>query len=246
MKRAILAAALLLASIVERRPPSAAGLSAPEAGAAPQTIPWAWERREDLRFLGEHHSVAFYAGLITLANERVDVAPRRNPLLLAKNTHRIAVVRIETKNAKLDAMQRAETLNAIRRLFRDAEELQIDFDAARSERAFYRALLFDIHRTIDARLTITALASWCMGDRWMSDLPIDDAVPMLFRMGGDAKAIRARLARGEDFAEPRCRASLGVALDEPLIAPKGRHLWVFHSDRWTEKAWKSAGQFASR
>ena len=230
MKWVALAAAVLLASMVERRPPSAAGLSAPEAGAAPQVIPWAWERREDLR---EYQTVAYYAGLITLANARVDVAPRRNALLLAKNAHRIAVIRIETKNATLDEAQRAAALEAIKRLFRDAEELQIDFDATRWERAFYRALLFDIHRAIDARLTITALASWCMDDRWMSDLPIDDAVPMLFRMGRDAKAIRARLARGEDFAEPRCRASVGVALDEPIITPKGRRVWLWKNDAFS-------------
>jgi len=209
-------------------------------------IPWAWERRENLQFLGERHSVAFYAGLITLDGDRVEVAPRRNPLLLAKNTHRIAVVRIETKRPSLDVEQRRATLAEIKRLFRNAEELQIDFDAARSERAFYRALLFDVRRELDARLTITALASWCMGDRWMGDLPIDDAIPMLFRMGADAHAIRARLARGEDFTEPRCRASVGVSLDEPWIAPRGRRVWVFHSERWTEEAWKEAEQLASR
>lgn len=219
MKRVALAALLFLGGL--------------KPAAPQQPIPWAWERRDDLR---EYQTVAYYAGLITLANARIDVAPRRNALLLAKNTHRIAVIRIETKNATLDEAQRAETLNAIKRLYRNAEELQIDFDAMRSERAFYRALLFDVRKAIDARLTITALASWCMDDRWMSDLPIDDAVPMLFQMGRDAKAIRARLARGEDFAEPICRASVGVSLDEPILTPKGRRVWL----------WKNAGSFASR
>ncbi|HJQ37421.1 MAG TPA: hypothetical protein VKB93_09800 [Thermoanaerobaculia bacterium] len=209
-------------------------------------IPWAWERREDLRFLGEHHTVAYYAGLITLDHDRVTINPRRNPLLLAAKTHRVAVVRIETKQPTLDAKQRRATLEAIRNLYSNAEELQIDFDATTTERAFYRALLFDIRRNIDARLTITALASWCIGDRWIRDLPIDDAIPMLFRMGGDARAIRARLARGEDFVEPRCRASIGVALDEPLPVPRARRVWVFHSKPWTEAAWKDAEQFAPR
>jgi len=225
-------AALILALIS-----GAAGFSPPDFGglksaAPPQAIPWAWERREDLR---EYQTVAYYAGLVTLANDRVEVSPRRNALLLAKNTHRIAVIRIETKNAKLDDAQRAATLDAIKKLYRNAEELQIDFDATRSERAFYRALLFDVRKAIDARLTITALASWCMDDRWMSGLPVDDAVPMLFRMGRDAKAIRARLARGEDFAEPVCRTSVGVALDEPIITPKGRRV----------RLWKNAAFSAS-
>jgi hypothetical protein len=217
-------------------------------------IPWSWERRDDLRFIGEAHTVAWYAGIVTLTRDAVVVVPRRNPLLLAKQTHRIAVIRIETDRPRLDAAQRRETVEAIARLFRNAEELQIDFDASRSERAFYRALLFDVRREIRAPLTITALASWCMDDRWMSGLPIDEAVPMLFRMGSDARAIRARLARGEDFREPLCRASIGISLDEqlteqrtePLTAPRGRRVWVFNSDRWTEDAWKRAQRFASR
>jgi len=226
---------------------SAAKDPSPSAGLRMTPVLWAWERREDLRFIGEAKTVAFYAGIVTLTRDAVVVEPRRNPLLLAKKTHRIAVVRIETSHPRLDAAQRRETVGAIVRLFRNAEELQIDFDAGGSERAFYRALLFDVRREIDARLTITALASWCMDDRWMNGLPIDDAVPMLFRMGGDAHAIRARLARGEDFREPRCRASIGISLDEPPPnAPKGRRVWVFNSDRWTEDAWKSAERFASR
>src|SRR6185436_9810520 len=87
-------------------------------------IPWSWERREDLRFLGEANAVAFYAGIVTLSRDAVVVEPRRNPLLLAKNTHRIAVVRIETNHPRLDAAQRRRTVDAVARLFRNAEELQ--------------------------------------------------------------------------------------------------------------------------
>ena len=247
MKRfaiAALLAAVVILSRADGEGPAAQERRAQERRGSLTSLgmtPWAWERREDLRFLGEGKSVAYYAGLITLDGDRIDIAPRRNPLLLPKNTHRIAVIRIETKSAPRQA-----PVDAIKKLFRNAEELQIDFDATKSEREFYRALLFDVRREIKARLTITALASWCMDDRWMRGLPIDDAVPMLFRMGDDAKVIRARLARGEDFAEPLCRASIGVSLDEPVIAPRSRRVWVFNDDRWTEEAWQSAAQFASR
>ena len=32
----------------------------------PTVIPWAWERREELRFAGERAPVAWYAGSVTL------------------------------------------------------------------------------------------------------------------------------------------------------------------------------------
>ena len=209
---------------------------------SPKPIPWAWEHREDLRFLGEHRTVAFYAGLIALDGSEVKMAPRRNPLLLPENTHRIAVIRIESHRATLDAKQRRATLAAIRHLYRDAEELQIDFDAVRSERAFYRALLFDVRGAIDAPLTITALASWCSGDRWMQGLPIDGAVSMLFRVG------HARIAPGADLAEPLCRANVGVSLDEKWSGGLlgRRRVWAFNPIPWTEESWKSAELFASR
>jgi hypothetical protein len=205
---------------------------------APTVIPWAWERSEDLRFLGKGATVAWYAGIITLDGDRVRVEPRRNPLLLAEDVHRVAVVRIETKRATLDEQQLEATLAAIRRLYRNAEELQIDFDALRSERGFYRALLNELRKDTK-RLSITALASWCLDDRWMDALPIDEAVPMLFRLGRDERAVHARL--GEPFPEARCRGSAGISLDEPLpTIPNAARIWVFNPERWTEAEWHNA------
>lgn len=201
-------------------------------------IPWAWERAEDLRFLGEGRTVAWYAGILTLEGDRVRVEPRRNPLRLAKNTHRVAVIRIETRDAVLNEAQFDETIAAIRRLYRNAEELQIDFDASESERPFYRGLLYVLRDDVK-RLSITALASWCLDDRWMSDLPIDEAVPMLFRLGRDEREVHARLAA--PFVEPRCRGSAGISLDEPLPKlPNAARIWVFNPERWTETEWQTA------
>jgi len=86
-------------------------------------------------------------------------------------------------------------------------------------------------------LSITALASWCAGDNWIADLPVDEAVPMIFRMGVDDQRIKSFLVEGNDFPEPLCRASYGIALDEPVamkFADK-RRLYVFAEHAWTEK-----------
>jgi len=213
----------------------------------PSVIPWAWERREDLRFVGAGQTVAYYAGIITLDGARTVVEPRRNPLQLAKRAHRIAVIRIETKSPTLDHQQRRQTQEAILRLSHHADELQLDFDARSSERDFYRALLVALRRETRQRLSITALTSWCYDDRWLATLPIDEAVPMFFRMGRDEHVVRARLRRGEPIPEPRCRASAGISLDEPLprIPPVAR-VWVFNPERWTEESWNSARLRAAR
>jgi hypothetical protein len=119
----------------------------------------------------------------------------------------------------------------------NVSNIQIDFDATQSERAFYRELILDVRRRLPdaAGLSMTALASWCTYDDWLSDLPIDEAVPMLFRMAGDGKDIARRLNSGEDFIAAPCRHSYGISTDEPRsgLSPT-RRLYVFNPDPWTQ------------
>lgn len=218
----------------------------------PSLVLWAWERPEGLRFLDPTHtSIAFLAATVDLDHARAIIHPRLQPLQLPDRTPLIAVIRIETKPAllrrivsnapessPLNQSQLRSTLAAITHaasLPRIAA-IQIDFDATVSERPFYRKLLFAVRRHLPATpISITALASWCYDDDWLASLPIDEAVPMLFRMGADARNIRARLASGRDFREPLCRASLGLSTDEPWPGslPHDRRLYVFSPQPWT-------------
>ena len=216
---------------------------------------WAWERREDLRFIAPATaSVAYLAGTVRLRGETVAVRPRLQALILPRGTTREPVVRIETDHQTrpvLSAPQRRQTVDAIIHLAHaDAgSELQIDFDAAVSERAFYRALLAALRDQLpsSARLSITALASWCYGDDWLEGLPIDEAVPMLFRMGSDDATVRRRLAAGIDFRSPLCRHSVGVAVDEPLpFVPTDRRLYLFAPQAWSAANYLAATAPAPR
>jgi hypothetical protein len=211
----------------------------------PQLILWAWERPTDLRFIdAKRVGVAFLAKSILLKSDDVLVRPRLQSLQLVDGVKVIAVTRIETDRdhkASLSAEQRDAVSRAIADLasLPNVSEIQIDFDAVKSERNFYRDLLRDVRSRlpIQFRLSITALASWCMSDDWISDLPIDEAVPMLFRMAGDGKQIMTRLDAGDDFNATPCRQSYGISLDEqrPKLFPS-RKLYVFNPDAWTEKS----------
>lgn len=123
--------------------------------------------------------------------------------------------------------------------------VQIDFDAKVSERGFYRDLLKELRTRLPESmpLSITALASFCIGDGWIKDLPVDEAVPMLFRMGKDAAEVRRFLAQSRDFPIALCQSSLGMATDEPitLSAVKSKRVYVFkgRGDAW-DKEWLDA------
>lgn len=209
----------------------------------PRVILWAWERPTDLRFINTQETgVAFLARTIRLRSNEVVVRPRLQPLELPENSTVIAVARVESDaidKAELSGQQRDKLASALAEMAKlpNVSHIQIDFDATRTERAFYRDVIVDVRRRLpqNVALSITALASWCTYDDWLSDLPIDEAVPMLFRMGPDEKQINNRLEAGEDFNAAPCRQSYGISTDEPRSnLSLTRRLYVFNPDPWTE------------
>jgi hypothetical protein len=227
-------------SIMNRRKETA---TANRLQGMPRVMLWAWERPTDLRFINpEETGVAFLARTIRLHSGEVEVRPRLQPLNLPEAIRVMAVVRVETDAAhkpELSAPQLDRLADAIAEMAKlpNISHIQIDFDATKSERAFYSEAIFEVRRRLPdtVSLSITALASWCTYDNWLSDLPIDEAVPMLFRMAGDGKQIARRLDAGEDFISLPCRHSYGISTDEPRSGLSvARRLYVFNPDPWTE------------
>ncbi|HXT64227.1 MAG TPA: DUF3142 domain-containing protein [Pyrinomonadaceae bacterium] len=211
----------------------------------PHLVLWAWERPEDLKAIDPNRfAIAFLAQTLVLKAGNVAFDPRHQPLDVAPQTKLIAVTRIESQKttgqrAALSDAQRQRLVTLILKTaeLRNVSAIQIDFDAAVSEREFYRALLHELRAKLPDRvpLSITALASFCVGDRWLDDLPVDEAVPMIFRMGADDRTIKNFLAGGEDFREPLCQKSYGIAVDEPLeIKFKAeRRIYIFNDRSWS-------------
>ena len=211
----------------------------------PRVILWAWERPEDLQFLDPNrYGVAFLAQTLTLKNDDVVYTPRHQPLKLPPGARLIAVTRIESQkitreHVDLSDEQRAKLVERILKTLElgNVNAIQVDFDAVSSERTFYRQLLMDLRKGLPDKvpLSMTALASFCVGDRWLSDLPVDEAIPMIFRMGSDSDRIKNFLTSGADFRDGLCRRSYGVSLDEPIKTSfeKQRRVYVFNARSWT-------------
>jgi len=204
----------------------------------PHVFVWAWERPEDLHWLDPRTTgVAFLARTVCLKNDAVGIRPRLQPLRVPPGTVLMAVVRVETggRAARANAAPMAAAI-ADGAGIPGVRALQVDFDAVASERVYYRALLHDVRRRLPARmpLSITALASWCESDDWISGLPVAEAVPMLFRMGPD------HYTAGSDFRNVLCRSSMGISTDElPARIPSGRRVYVFDPRAWSEEHWQA-------
>lgn len=215
----------------------------------PPIILWAWERPEDLRFLDNRRfGVAFLAQTLQLKGDELIFAPRRQPLKVSPETRLIAVTHIETIKSKLQAaalsdLQSDKLIRLVLQTLKlkNVAAIQIDFDAKLSERTFYRHFLDTLRARLPKSmpLSITALASFCIGDGWIRDLPVDEAVPMVFRMGEDTRRVKQFLEDGNDFPVPLCRHSYGIATDGPLQfnLAKPRRTYVFkgHSKGWNLK-----------
>lgn len=211
----------------------------------PRLMLWSWDRADDLRFIDPADTgVAYLAATMHLADDQVVVVPRRNPILMPSQAQRVAVFHIELDRdhpPKLDTMQRAALIDAIAgQAPPSGAAVQIDFEVAQSQQAFLTATATDLRQRLPSTpMSLTALSSWCLTERWIGKLPVDEIVPMLFRLGPDRHRTLAHFTAGGDFATQPCRASLGIATDEladiaPLAARlKGRRVYVFSPKPWT-------------
>jgi Protein of unknown function (DUF3142) len=204
----------------------------------PSKFLWAWERPEDLRFLPRSTGVAFLADTVGVQGAAFSERWRGQPLKVNPNTALVAVIRIETRAVDNSSGIRDRVAASVVRAAQlpNVVGVQIDYDARRSERDFYASVLQEIHEQLPAEkfLSITALASWCQGDRWLSGLPIDEAVPMMFRMGAERDEFVRFAKSGRSFLEPLCRDSVGVSTDEAAAIPTRTFRYYWFSPRpWT-------------
>ena len=247
-------ASLALLSVTLAGLRSDASPSRPQPNPRMQHLPrltvWAWERREDLRAIDPvTTAVAYLDRTIILDTRGLTVEPRRQPLLLPASSAltRIPVVRIETSSGAVltDVSAIAAASEILKVPDPHSAALQIDFDARSSEREWYRNVLARVRAQLPVGmpLSITALASWCSYDNaWIKTLPIDEAVPMFFRMEPDRRraASLGVLSRDEfTIREPRCMNSVGISTREhwpPELA--ARRIYIFPDAGWQQDGLK--------
>ena len=224
---------------------AAATLSACGRPAPSTLILWAWERPEDLRFAAGRAEVAVQTGFLSIDGATILSRGRRHPLKVDEApTTNVVHVQIEP-DRPLDwtPLLRRQVSAAILHyaLVAPARRVQIDFEVRASQRGVLLQTLSDVRHALPAGtiLSMTALASWCETESWLDAAPVDEIVPMLFRMQRGEETIRRRLAAGGDFRNPRCRTALAIAADSPPVrAPAGRRVYLFDPRSWSAAAFE--------
>ena len=213
---------------------------------------WAWDRPEDLRWVPDDVGVAYFAAEFVAAGARFDATGRRAVLRVRPDTPLLAVLHIEAFDprhpADLDAAAVERWADGLHRVIRrlGVSAAQIDFEARARQRAFYADMLRALRARLprDFRLSATALASWCGDPAWLDALPLDEVVPMYFRMGAAERDLwRRRMLDVERLPATACRRAAGIATDEwqavardlpePALARfDGRRLYLFSPSAW--------------
>lgn len=214
-------------------------------GSQPKVMLWAWQYPSDLKFIdSETVGVAYLSGKFILRSNSVIVEPRVQKLLVPNDTYMTAVMRIDVDHGKnaatlSDAQLEELTKKMISLLStKKVQVLQIDFDALASERPFYRKLLTALRKQMphDMPLSITSLASWCLGDKWLSDSKCDQVVPMFFSMGKDRQRMLNYLKEHAEFDSIPKEVCIGLSVNEPDVLAQLHEptsvVYLFSSNGW--------------
>lgn len=231
-------------------PVSGNDLGKVDSGKMPDRVIWAWQRPENLEFLNpKEFAVAYLACRVLLTESTMKIHWRNQSLKLPPGAVLVPVVRVDADShlkPSLNEQQLEELSKLIETVAQrpNIAEIQIDFDALESERDFYRKLLERLQRKLAGKvpISITALASWCLFDNWIRDLPVDETVPMMFSLGRDRQKILLYFREGKDFMVSGCCKSLGISLEDeevnkvmiPLLKQRKIPVRVF---AFTKTAW---------
>jgi hypothetical protein len=187
---------------------------------------------------------------LLLRAEGVEHGGRKLPLHLPTGVRLLPVVHVEAaadSPAAFTAAQRAAVIAAVRRqaslAANGAGMLQLDFEAPARQHEAYRALVAAVREALPAgvQLSVTALAHWCTQGDWLDRLPVDEVVPMLYRLGPHAPAWRRRFEQADPALASRCRGlALGFATNDPppttLLVSTPRPYW-FDETAWTNPSY---------
>ncbi len=218
-----------------------------------QGVAWIWPQSHgpgvSAPWRLHYPEAAVLVSALVLRGQGVERSGRRLPLTLPAGVRLLPVVHVETDASapdRLNPAQRSAILSAVRRHVATAAHgagvLQLDFEAPARQRQAYKELVADIRTLLPktVRLSVTALAHWCTQGDWLDRLPVDEVVPMLYRLGPNAAHWRERFVdQGAGLAR-RCQGpAMGFATHEPpptaLLARTPRAYW-FDERLWGNPA----------
>lgn len=207
---------------------------------------WTWDRFDDLSFMeGEQGKIAALIATFRVSRAgRVVTELRHHDFLRPRSVSLITVFRLEIDPTTCVSNKAIDQIVAsITGLARRGSEIQIDFDATKSQRLLYKKILLKLRDRTDKRLSMTALASWCTYDDWLNAMPISYAVPMLYTLGLEQRQIQHYLREKKDWGVRACRGYVGLSLSDLSLLENSsilstHRIFLFNNNAWSPQDFK--------
>jgi len=233
---------------LDARAEEAASRAEVDASLLGRGVAWVWPASNGPASEGArgYREAAVLVETLVIRGDGVERMPRTHPLVLPVGVRLLPVLHVEAAQDAPDTLSPAQVESIVAAFRRHADEaadgagaVQLDFEAPRRERASYGLLVARVRAALPARvkLSVTALAHWCAEPDWLDRLPVDEVVPMLYRLGPHAAQWRARWLHDDPTLAARCRGpALGFATDDPppaaLLRRTRRPYW-FDESIWS-------------
>lgn len=204
---------------------------------------WSWDRLDDFNFI-DNKNVRIAPLLATFKSSKRGVLItelRHQGFRRPKDIKWIAVFRIEIEpQYQIKDRDLAQMVAVIRDLSMNASEVQIDFDATKSQRPFYKKFMQFLQESLSIPISMTALASWCTFDSWLDEMPVSYAVPMLYNLGNEKEVHYQHLKSKGFFYVKKCRGYLGLHMsDLELLKDKkikeSHKIYLFNDKAWNQE-----------
>ncbi|MGN6671433.1 MAG: hypothetical protein ACTHJ4_07860 [Candidatus Nucleicultricaceae bacterium] len=207
---------------------------------------WSWDRLDDFHFI-DNKNVRIASLIATFKADKkgfIKLELRHQGFRRPKDVSWIAVFRIELRPEQTVQDRDIENMIALMtHLSKGAVEIQVDFDATKSQRPFYKKLMQKLHQSISIPLSMTALASWCTFDPWLDEMPVSYAVPMLYSLGSEKEILYQHLRAHGRFQVKKCRGYLGLNLSDLALLnneniKEAHHFYFFNNEAWNPEHYK--------
>lgn len=204
---------------------------------------YSWERFDDFSFLKDSSlsnkiTVVPLAGEINIYEDELYVNYRTHQIIIPNNIKSFPIIRINNFSSAEMFSKHVNKIEAfILSICSGHDHCELDFDARESEYNNYINLMNNIKNKLPkTKISITAPASWCYPKSWINNLPIEYAVPMVYRLGKDEKTIKNGDVSPLFISNPLCLENIALANDELDFNfkkyIKNKNIYLFNSENW--------------
>ena len=147
---------------------------------------------------------------------------RMKPLHIRPGTRVTPVVHAQIATADMPQLGQPQAQTLLKAVLQAGQKtrsgwVQFDFEVPRQQRAFYLDLVQQMRAQLPAsiKLSVSALASWCFEDEFISQIAADEVVPMLFALGQPASILHSQFLLQEPRLAKACQQqAIGFARQE--------------------------------